>query len=136
MRLSPICVAIAAVSAAVLAPTSASAQTMVRIDQLGASSFKLRVVLTSTKRINGKRKKITVSLGEVPAGEVAVPVWPVNKKLVKGTYNARLTATSNTGATLTRPPGSRGTTTLKVVKGKATIASIPFIGGRMVALAQ
>jgi hypothetical protein len=116
--------------------TGVPPQPMVRIDQIGAKSFKLRVVLTSTKRINGKRKKITVSLGSVPAGEVAVPVWPASKKLEKGTYNARLTATGSDGSKLTRPAGSRGTTKLKVVKGKATIASIPGIGGKMVALAQ
>jgi hypothetical protein len=162
MRLSHICVAAAAIS--LVASASASAQTtapsddpvahifkftpttvtttgvapqtMVRIDQLGAKSFNLRVVLTSTKRINGKRKKISVSLGTIPAGEVAVPVWPASKRLDRGTYNARLTATGEDGSKLTRPQGSRGISKLTVVPGKATVASIPGIGGKMVALAQ
>lgn len=162
MRLSPISVVVAAVSLFAVAPASAQTtapshdavahlfkftpktvtttgvapQAMIRIDQLGAQSFKVRVVLTSAKRVNGKRIKVTVNLGTVPAGEVAVPVWPASKKLVKGTYNARLTATSDDGSKLTRPPGSRGTAKLKVVTGKATVASVPGLGGKMVALAQ
>jgi hypothetical protein len=163
MRFSLTCIAVAALAGVVSAPT-ASAQTtaptqdpvahifkftpktvtttgappqaLVRIDQVGSETFKLRVVLTSTKRVHGKRKKITVNLGTVPAGEVTVPLWPANKKLVKGTYNARLTATGSDGSKLTRPAGSRGTTTLKVIRGKATIASIPGVAGRMVALAE
>lgn len=162
MRLSPLCAVAAAASLALAAPAAAQTtapssdpvahlfrftpktvtttgvapQPMVRIDQQGATTFKLKLVLTPAKRSGRKVKKVTVSLGSVPAGEVAVPVWPAGKQLAKGTYKVRLNATGADGSKLTRPTGSRGVTTLKVVKGKATIASVSGIGGKMVALAQ
>lgn len=110
-------------------------QPMMRIDQAGAKSFKVRVVLTPTKR-SGKVKKIIVNLGTVPAGEVAVPVWPASKKLTKGKYTVRLTATSDDGSKLTRPAGSKGVTQLNVVQSAATASSIPGLAGAMVGLAQ
>jgi hypothetical protein len=111
-------------------------QPMIRIDQLGAQSFKVRLLLTPAKRTGRKAKPIIVSLGSVPAGEVAVPLWPANKKLAPGSYKVRLTATGADGSKLTRPSGSTGFSTLKVVKTVAQAATVPGLAGAMVALAQ
>lgn len=111
-------------------------QPMIRIDQAGAQSFNVRLLLTPVKRTGKRLKPIIVSLGSVPAGEVAVPLWPASKKLAPGSYKVRLTATGADGSKLTRPGGSPGLSTLKVVKTAAQAASVPGLAGAMVRLAQ
>lgn len=121
--------------------TGAAPQPLIRVDHLGADTVTARLVLTPTNR-TGKakrgQKRISVPLGEFAANQVASPVWPVAKKLNRGYYRAKLNATSADGSVLVREPGSPGTASLKVVKGKpvAVASSIPGLAGRMVGLAQ
>jgi murein DD-endopeptidase MepM/ murein hydrolase activator NlpD len=83
-----------------------------RIDQPGTKSVNARIVVVPA---GTNRAAVAIPLGRVKTGRTIRARWPKGKRLAPGSYDVRLHARDNAGATLARVGGATGKVRLTVV---------------------
>ena len=85
----------------------------VRFDQPGTRTVNARVAIVP---VGTNRASISIALGRVRTGRtIRVSGWPRGRRLTPGTYDVRVHARDNAGATLARIGGATGKVRLVVV---------------------
>ena len=85
----------------------------VRFDQPGTSAVNARVAIVP---VGARNASIAIDLGRVRTGRtIRVSGWPRGRRLTPGTYDVRVHARDNAGATLARVGGATGKVRLVVV---------------------